>query len=127
MTARFSLLQRNTRGRSRAYNTIRYQINCLSRRCRPTPYVALTMLSSPLPASTLELPPVIAAATPAAGPSLSSPVAATPAGEQCSIYSAAFDVLEHSLSATTIAGKDPQRLDNALVRIDAECGITHTK
>src|SRR5262245_32737856 len=85
------------------------------------------MLSAPLPASTLELPPVIAAATPAAGPSLSSPVAATPTGEQSSIYSTTFGVIEHSLSATTIAGKDPQRLDNALVRIDAECGITHTK
>jgi hypothetical protein len=80
--------------------------------------------STPLPPSTLELPVI---ATPAAGPSLSSPVAATPTDEQSSIYSAAFGVLKHSLSATTIAGKDPQRLDNALIGIDAECGITHTK
>ena len=112
---------------SRPSRTIDRTRSVTSRRCRPAPYVALTMLSVPLPASTLELPPVIAAATPAAGPSFSSPVAATPTGEQRSINSAAFGVLEHSLSATTIAGKDPQRFDNALIRIDAECGITHTK
>src|SRR4029077_4895236 len=60
-------------------------------------------------------------------PSISSPVSASPTGEQGPVYSAALGVLEHSLSATTIAGKDPQRLDNTLIRIDAECGITHTK